>query len=317
MSNTHLQDQISQFDLHDLLVTNEEFEIQDMGDYVIVDNIFKDPDAALKGLLKFPADSSDEVKRLMYQNEETPKFKTPNGVIQLFTNQYFDNWFQELYKILIEAEFVPHQVNTYLEDPQYMSSLSRSGLVSAQLQHDNMTIHKRANWPSPLLDFEYACTVFLGDNIDPDNGISFYHLLYNDTRYKTIEDLKDIRDRETMEAIKDYLNVFVTVQPDLEPYQPYEKTKYYDKHRFVEAKKNRMVIYKSGQWITDDYNNKGERYTFTTSIVVSKHQQQGELGGDPTQNKYTPSPSNFNDESLNEYTMNRPPEEPQQWDSDY
>ena len=26
MSNTHLQDQISQFDLHDLLVTNEEFE---------------------------------------------------------------------------------------------------------------------------------------------------------------------------------------------------------------------------------------------------------------------------------------------------
>ena len=63
--------------------------------------------------------------------------------------------------------------------------------------------------------------------------------------------------------------------------------------------------------------SQGERYTFTTSIVVSKHQKEGELGDDPAQNKYTPSPSNFNDESLNEYTMNRPPEEPQQWDSDY
>ena len=157
----------------------------------------------------------------------------------------------------------------------------------------------------------------MGDDIDPDNGISFYHLLCNDDRYKTIEDLKDIRDQETMEALKDYLNVFVTVQPDLEPYEPYGQTKYYDKHRFVEAKKNRMVIYKSGQWITDDYNNKGERYTFTTSIVVSKHQEKGELGADPSQNQYTPSPSNFNDESLNEYTVNRPPEEPQQWDSDY
>ena len=308
MSTQNIQDQLNQFDLHDLMVVNEQFEIQDMGDYVVIDDIFLDPDAVLEGLIKFPSDSADEVKRLMYQQEETPKFKTPNGITQLLPNQYFDKWFQEVYKLLIEAEYVPHQVNTYLENPQYMSSLSRSGLVTSNLLHDNMVMHKRANWPSPLLDFEYGCQVFLGD-VEPENGISFYDLLYDNQRYHSIDDLKELQNKEQVESIKDYLNVFVTVQSELEQYEPYQQTKYYDKRRFIEAKKNRMVIYKSGQWMTDDYNNKGERYTFATSISVFKDQEKGEMGEQPAQNQMRGEGQ----------MMPQMPQgdQPQQWDSDY
>ena len=40
MSTQNIQDQLNQFDLHDLMVVNEQFEIQDMGDYVVIDDIF-------------------------------------------------------------------------------------------------------------------------------------------------------------------------------------------------------------------------------------------------------------------------------------
>ena len=303
MSN--IRDQLHQFDFHDIMEISEDIDIQDMGDYVVVDNLFVDPDAVKDGLVKFPADSADEVKRLMYQQEQKPEFRTPNGITQLLPNQYFDVWFQDLYKILIEAEFVPHQVNEYLKDKGYMSSLSRSGLVTCSLQHDNMTIHKRAQWPAPVLDFEYSCNVFLGDDIDPENGISFYDLMFEGQRYKNVEELTKIEDRELQGTLKDYLNVFVTIQPELELYKPYEDTKYYDKTRFVEAKKNRMVICKSGKWMTQDYNGKEgvERYMFNTNIIISKGQEQG----DPEAQNQMP-----------EQQQQLPGEQaPPQWDSDY
>ena len=303
MSN--IRSQLDQCDFHQLIEISDDIDIQDMGDYVVVDDVFTDPDAVFDFLVKFPADSADELKRMMHLNNEKPEFKTPNGITQLLPNQYFDVWFQDLYKILIEAEFVPHQVNEYLNDKGYMSSLSRSGLVTCSLQHDNMTIHKRAQWPAPVLDFEYSCNVFLGDDIDPENGISFYDLMFEGQRYKNVEELTKIEDRELQGTLKDYLNVFVTIQPELEIYKPYEDTKYYDKVRFVEAKKNRMVICKSGKWMTQDYNGKEgvERYMFNTNIIISKGQEQG----DPEAQNQMP-----------EQQQQLPGEQaPPQWDSDY
>ena len=302
MSN--IRSQLDQCDFHQLIEISDDIDIQDMGDYVVVDDVFTDPDAVFDFLVKFPADSADELKRMMHLNNEKPEFKTPNGITQLLPNQYFDVWFQELYKLLIEAEFVPHQVNQYLKDPEYMSQLSRNGLVTCNLQHDNMTIHKRASWPTPVLDFEYACDVFLGDNIDPENGISFYDLIFEDQRFKNVEDLTKIDDKETAATIKDYLNVFVTVQPELETYKPYEDTKFYDKVRFIEAKKNRMVIFKSGKWMTHDYNGKedSERYVFNTNILIAQGQQQGD-----------PEAKN----QLEEQEQLPGVQQAQQWDSDY
>ena len=305
MSN--IRSQLNQADVHEALAINEDIDIQDMGEYVVCDNVFADPDSALKFLIGFPADTADELKRLMYLNNDTkPEFKTPNGITQLLPNQYFDVWFQELYKILIEAEFIPHQVNEYLKDKAYMSGLSRNGLVVANLQHDNMTIHKRANWPAPVVDFDYSCNVFLGDDIDPENGISFYDFIFQDKRFKTIEDLTKIEDKETAATIKDYLNIFVTVQADLESYKPYEDTKYYDKVRFVEAQKNRMVIFKGGKWVSHDYNGKEdcERYLFNTNIILQKEQQGGPEGQQPMMGQQQLPDSDNNPE-------------PQQWDSDY
>ena len=176
-----------------------------------------------------------------------------------------------------------------------------------------MTIHKRAQWPAPVLDFEYSCNVFLGDDIDPENGISFYDLMFQGQRYKSIEDLTKIEDKETIATIKDYLNIFVTVQPDLEPYKAYEDTKYYDKTRFVEAQNNRMVIFKGGKWITHDYvpNEDSERYMFNTNIIVQQNQQQGGPQGDPgpEQQGQMLGTQQMPDSDSNP--------EPQQWDSDY
>ena len=309
MSN--IRSQLNQADVHEALAINEDIDIQDMGEYVVCDNVFADPDSALKFLIGFPADTADELKRLMYLNNDTkPEFKTPNGITQLLPNQYFDVWFQELYKILIEAEFIPHQVNEYLKDKAYMSGLSRNGLVVANLQHDNMTIHKRANWPAPVVDFDYSCNVFLGDDIDPENGISFYDLMFKGERYKNIDDFAKIEDKELQATLRDYLNIFVTVQPDLEPYKPYEETKYYDKVRFVEAQKNRMVIFKSGKWMIHDYNGKedSERYLFNTNIIVQQEQQGGPPGGPEGQQPM------IGQQQLPD-SDNNP--EPQQWDSDY
>jgi len=316
-----IRELLVQEDVHQALRICEDIDIQDMGEYVVCDNVFDDPDAALKYISKFPADNSDELKRLMYLNDDTkPEFKTPNGITQLLPNQYFDVWFQDVYKILIEAEFVPHQINEYLKDKMYMSSLSRSGLVVANLQHDNMTIHKRANWPSPVLDFDYSCNLFLGDNVNPEDGISFYDFIFQDKRFKTVEDLGKIEDRELAATIKDYLNVFVTVQADLEPYKAYEDTKYYDKVRFVEAQNNRMVIFKSGKWITHDYTGKEdtERYIFNTNIIVQQRedqQQGGEPGGEGSmlgvqQNRIMGDVQLGADDDAG-------PQSPQQWDSDY
>ncbi len=299
-----IRSQIKQHDFHSIMEISEDVDIQDMGDYVVIDEVFKDPDAVYEYLASFPADSTDEIKRLLYRQGDKPEFKTPNGITQLLPNQYFDVWFQDLYKLLIEAEFVPHQVNQYLKDKEYMSQLSRSGLVTCNLQHDNMVIHKRGAWPTPVLEFEYACDVFLGDDIDPENGISFYDLLFEDKRYKNVEDLTEIKDKELQGTLKDYLNVFVTVQPDLEMYKPYEDTKFYDKVRFVEAKKNRMVIFKSGKWMTHDYNGKQdvERYVFNTNIIIARGQEQGD-----------PEARN----QLEEDKQLPGVQQPQQWDSDY
>jgi len=306
MSN--IRSQLLQSDIHEAMHICEDIDIQDMGEYVVCDNVFEDPDAVRDFLIKFPADNADELKRLMYLNGDTkPEFKTPNGITQLLPNQYFDVWFQDLYKILIEAEFIPHQVNEYLKDKAFMSGLSRSGLVVANLQHDNMTIHKRAQWPSPLVEFDYSCNLFLGDDIDPENGISFYDLMFQGQRYKNVEELTKIEDKETIATIRDYLNVFVTVQPDLEPYTTYKETKYYDKTRFVEAQKNRMVIFKAGRWMTHDYVVKedSERYMFNTNIIVQQNQQQGGPEGQMMGTQKMPD-SDAEQQSP-----------PQQWDSDY
>ena len=88
-----LRSQLVQDDIHQALRICEDIDIQDMGEYVVCDNVFDDPDAALKYLAKFPADTADELKRLMYLNNDTkPEFKTPNGITQLLPNQYFDVW---------------------------------------------------------------------------------------------------------------------------------------------------------------------------------------------------------------------------------
>jgi len=313
MSN--IRSKLVQGDIHQALRICEDIDIQDMGDYVVCDNVFDDPDGALEYLAQFPADNADELKRLMYLNNDTkPEFKTPNGITQLLPNQYFDVWFQDLYKILIEAEFVPHQVNEYLKDKMYMSSISRSGLVVGNLNHDNMTIHKRAQWPSPVIDFDYSCNVFLGDDIDPENGISFYDFIFQDQRFKNVEDLTKIEDRETAATIKDYLNVFVTVQADLEPYTPYEDTKYYDKVRFVEAQKNRMVIYKGGKWITHDYTGKedSERYVLNTNIIIPQRDEGGQQQGGPG-----PQGQMLGQQQMPDSDSNLEQLPPQQWDSDY
>jgi len=311
MSN--IRSQLLQGDIHQALKLCEDIDIQDMGEYVVCDNVFEDPDKVTEFLVKFPADNADELKRLMYLNNDLkPEFKTPNGITQLLPNQYFDVWFQELYKILIEAEFIPHQVNEYLKDKAFMSGLSRSGLVVCNLHHDNMTIHKRANWPSPVVDFDYSCNVFLGDDIDPDNGISFYDLMFQGERYKNIEELTKIDDKELAATLKDYLNIFVTVQPDLEPYKPYEDTKYYDKVRFVEARKNRMVIFKAGKWITHDYTGKedSERYILNTNIIVQQQQQEQQQGGEPGgEGGMLGMQRNMDTDGE--------AQPPQQWDSDY
>ena len=304
MSN--LRSELLQGDIHKAMRLCEDMDIQDMGDYVVVDNIFEDPDVVTDYLKKFPADNADELKRLMYLNNDTkPEFKTPNGITQLLPNQYFDVWFQDLYKILIEAEFIPHQVNQYLKDQDFLSGLSRSGLVCCNLQHDNMIMHKRANWPAPLVEFDYSCNVFLGDDIDPENGISFYDLMFQGERYKNIEELTKIEDKELTSTLRDYLNIFVTVQPDLEKYEAYEETKYYDKTRFVEAQKNRMVIFKGGRWMTHDYVVKedSERYMFNTNLIIRQNQQQ-----DQQQQMIGEQKMPETDAST---------EAPQQWDSEY
>ena len=57
MSN--IRSQLNQADVHEALAINEDIDIQDMGEYVVCDNVFADPDSALKFLIGFPADTAD------------------------------------------------------------------------------------------------------------------------------------------------------------------------------------------------------------------------------------------------------------------
>ena len=300
-----LLSKINQFDVHTLMQVNQDLDMEDFGDYVIIDNVIANYDDLWPALLQFPADASDLVKRLIYEKGEKPAFKTPNGLTQLFPNQYFDNWFQELYKILIEAEFVPHQINTYLKNPEYMSGLCRKGLMLGSLMHDNMIMHKRSTYPSPLSEFEYATELFLGgeDEVNSDDGISFYSFTHGGKEYPDIKSLIDIQESDVQGEIKDILNAFCTVQPDLEPFKVYEGSKYFHETRRIEAKPNRMIIFKGNTWTTSNYSGVGERFALRTCLNVTPGQKEGELAEGPQQ----PPGSD----------MQAPPNQPQRWDSEY
>ena len=65
-----------------------------------------------------------------------------------------------------------------------------------------------------------------------------------------------------------------------------------------------MVIFKSGKWMTHDYNGKQdvERYVFNTNIIIARGQEQGD-----------PEARN----QLEEDKQLPGVQQPQQWDSDY
>lgn len=261
-------DKLEVFDFNAAQQINTDCRIEDFDDYIIVDDFLNDVDVAQENLLKFPIDNGEKLFRQFYESgqREAPVTKVP-GHCQLFPVDFFERYVFEIYKFLIDCEYLPQRANDNLLNPMYPTMLSKNSMINGLIYHDNMIINKNANAPAPAMG-EYYSMLFFDDN--PKSGISLYDFVYDGKRYSCLDDITLNTDEEFLKEVSDFLNTKHSVSKELVKYSPYENCSYFDETRFIPAKRNRLVITKGGNWINPAYVGGEESYRLIATFNEPK-----------------------------------------------
>ena len=264
-------DKLSVFDFNTINQINSDCTIEDFDNYIVVDNFLNDIDAAEENLLKFPIDNGEEIYQKFYENDkkESPICKIP-GHCQMFPVDFFERYIFEIYKILVECEYLPQRANDNLLSQSFPTLLSKNSMMNGLIYHNDMIINKNANAPAPAMGQYYSMLFFDDSSSDSRTGFSLHDFIYEGKRYSCLDDITLITDQELLSEISDFLNAKHMVGKELEKYSPFLGNSYFDESRFVPAKRNRLVITKGGNWFTHVYSGGEESYRLITTFNEPK-----------------------------------------------
>lgn len=254
-------------------------DIEDYGDYAIIDNFIEKIDALTDVVSRYPSDSRSKDAEAAHKEfgEFEKGFKFP-GIEQLLPTEYFNPILFACYKSFVDCEFIPHDLDTNLTEEgkiRFMQKLPQISVVKGTLLHDGMVINKNAEAPG-LGNFDYQATLFLTEPPE-GSGIGLYDLVFGDTRCSGVEDLMDLEDQDERNKIAMWLNDNATCLSETAEYQNYEENEHFQMTRFVEAKKNRLILHKGTVFQRYEYKGTGDLYML--SIYMNQPPKAKELEG--------------------------------------
>ena len=126
-------------------------DIQDYGDYAIIDDFIEKIDDLTEAVSRYPSDSrSMECEAAHKEFGELEKgYKFP-GIEQLLPSTYFNPIIFACYKAFVECEFIPHDLDSNTTEEgkiRFMQKLPNISVVKGTLLHPGMIINKNAETP--------------------------------------------------------------------------------------------------------------------------------------------------------------------------
>lgn len=278
--DTGLKDKILQVNWEDVCgsVTSTQ-DIQDYGDYAVIDDFIEKIDDLTSAVSRYPSDSrSLEAEAAHREFGELERgFKFP-GIEQLLPSTYLNPIIFACYKAFVECEFIPHDLDSNVTEEgklQFMQKLPSISVVKGTLLHEGMIINKNAETPG-LGNFDYQATLFLTEPPE-GSGIGLYDVCLGDQRCSGVEDLMDIEDNDLRTEFAKWLNENATCKSETVEYKNYKENDVFQQTRFIEAKKNRLVLHKGTNFFRYEYEGTGDMYML--SIYMNQPPKNKELDG--------------------------------------
>lgn len=250
---------IKQYNIKEILTINSDIEIQEKNidglNYVVIDNFLKNPNHFIDFLKQFPTDHTYCLLEQHYESKETCPFIKPPGIQQLLPNSYFEFLSVEIYKILVETNFIPENNAENTRNIQKLSKIIRSFVYYTNIFFPNMVCNKNSELPH-IDQFDYSFNIHL--NKDVGGGLSFYKLFFADKYYSSVEDIMKLTDSEIKSSIADNLNVKCAITEDIIKYKQFDGDEMFVKYHTIPYKFNRLVLYKGSNWHNIEYNSQIE-----------------------------------------------------------
>ena len=117
-----------------------------------------------------------------------------------------------------------------------------------------------------LGNFDFQATLFLNDPPE-GSGIGLYDLVFDDVRCSGIEDLMDLDDEEQKSMIGRWLNENAVCSNETVEYKNFKESEHFQQTRFIEAKKNRLVLHKGTIFQRYEYEGTGDMYMLNLSLI--------------------------------------------------
>ena len=275
-----LRDKILQPDWEDILGSIvSTTDIEDYGDYAIIDNFIDKIDELAAVMEKYPADAREKLVEASHREfgEFDQGFKMP-GITQLLPTHYFTPLLFACYKSFIECEFIPHDLDANISEQgkvDFLRKLPNLSSVQGQLMFDVMIVSKNANLPN-LGNFDFHATLILND--PPEGcGISLWDIDWEGERYSSVEDLLDIEDKDVKSNVAHWMNENAVCKRETEYYTHFDGNEHFDRSRFVEAKKNRLILHKGTIFVNQEFPGGGDFYFL--NVLMNTPPKPKELDG--------------------------------------
>ena len=261
--NDGIRSQILEVDWHSICgsITSTQ-DIEDYGDYAIIDNFIEKIDELYEACIRYPSDARSKLAESSHLEfgEFKNGYKFP-GIEQLLPSDYFNPLLFSCYKSFIECEFIPHDLDTNISDEgkyKFMQKLPRLSVVKGTLLHEGMIINQNADAPG-LGNFDYQATLFLNEP-PQGSGLGQYNLVFGDNRVSGIEDLLDIEDNDDKAEIGKWLNENAVCGQETVEYKHTIPDNHWDQTRFIPAQKNRLILHRGTTFQRYEYLGQGDLY---------------------------------------------------------
>lgn len=265
---------IKQYDIAEISAINSSMQIQEKNidglEYVIIDNFLKNPKDFIDFLKQFPADYTYRLLEQHYESKTSCAFIKPPGIQQLLPNSHFQFLSAEIYKILMETNFIPENNSRILKDVEKFSTIVRSFVYYTNILFPNMVCNKNSELPH-IDQFDYSFNIHL--NEDVGGGLSFYKLFVDNNYYSSVEDIVKLTDIEIKSSISDNLNIKCNATEDIIKYKQFNGDEMFIKYHTIPYKFNRLVLYKGSNWHNIEYDSEIEtniRYSLAGCFTEPK-----------------------------------------------
>ena len=278
--NQGLRDKILQPDWEDVLGSIVSTgDIEDYGDYAVIDNFIEKIDALAEIMESYPADAREKLVEASHKEfgEFLQGYKMP-GITQLLPTHYFTPLLFACYKSFIECEFIPHDLDANISEQgkiEFLQRLPNLCSVQGRMFHDSMIVSKNANLPN-LGNFDFHASLILND--PPEGcGISLWDVVWGEDRFSSVEDLLDIEDQEVKSDVSQWLNENAVCTKETVSYEHFDGNEHFDRSRFIEAKKNRLILHKGTIFVNHEYKGGGDFYFL--NVLMNTPPKPKELDG--------------------------------------